>query len=211
MTVYTKTMAQALREVYLVEDNMEQMRKAAGGAMQTIKFRDGKLKVDSFTASAIMKVYDAVNSKNKKSMENIINKGTKSQMMKLQSFAMKQIKSELQYAAYDPEDRGPLATVDEGAELEKHKKEKRKTREKEIDDWAAAKKADLKKEHSNGKPHKHPHDDEEDEDEIDQQQQQNAQEAAGTVNLKSPVMLDLLRLYNKAMHNFKYNTSFEYE
>ena len=40
MTVYTKTMAQALREVYLVEDNMEQMRKAAGGAMQTIKFRD---------------------------------------------------------------------------------------------------------------------------------------------------------------------------
>ena len=187
-------MAQALREVYLVEDNMEQMRKAAGGAMQTIKFRDGKLKVDSFTASAIMKVYDAVNSKNKKSMENIINKGTKSQMMKLQSFAMKQIKSE-----YDPEDKGPLATVDEGAELEKHKKEKRKTREKEIDDWAAAKKADLKKEHSNGKPHKHPHDDEEDEDEIDQQQQQNAQEAAGTVNLKSPVMLDLLRLYNKAM------------
>ena len=109
MTVYTKTMAQALREVYLVEDNMEQMRKAAGGAMQTIKFRDGKLKVDSFTASAIMKVYDAVNSKNKKSMENIINKGTKSQMMKLQSFAMKQIKSE-----YDPEDKGPLATVDEG-------------------------------------------------------------------------------------------------
>ena len=194
MTVYTKTMAQALREVYLVEDNMEQMRKAAGGAMQTIKFRDGKLKVDSFTASAIMKVYEAVNSKNKKSMENIINKGTKSQMMKLQSFAMKQIKSE-----YDPEDKGPLATVDEGAELEKHKKEKRKTREKEIDDWAAAKKADLKKEHSNGKPHKHPHDDEEDEDEIDQQQQQNAQEAAGTVNLKSPVMLDLLRLYNKAM------------
>ena len=63
MTVYTKTMAQALREVYLVEDNMEQMRKAAGGAMQTIKFRDGKLKVDSFTASAIMKVYDAVNSR----------------------------------------------------------------------------------------------------------------------------------------------------
>ena len=198
MTVYTKTMAQALREVYLVEDNMEQMRKAAGGAMQTIKFRDGKLKVDSFTASAIMKVYEAVNSKNKKSMENIINNGTKSQMMKLQSFAMKQIKSE-----NDPEDKGPLATVDEGAELEKHKKEKMKTREKErekeIDDWAAAKKADLKKEHSNGKPHKHPHDDEEDEDEIDQQQQQNAQEAAGTVNLKSPVMLDLLRLYNKAM------------
>ena len=199
MTVYTKTMAQALREVYLVEDNMEQMRKAAGGAMQTIKFRDGKLKVDSFTASAIMKVYDAVNSKNKKSMENIINKGTKSQMMKLQSFAMKQIKSELQYAAYDPEDKGPLATVDEGAALKKFYKDQEEKRKNEIDDWAAAKKADLKKEHSNGKPHKHPHDDEEDEDEIDQQQQQNAQEAAGTVNLKSPVMLDLLRLYNKAM------------
>ena len=99
MSNYRKTMAQALREVYLVEDNVALMRKAAGGAMQTIKFKDGKQKMDSFSASAIMKVFDAVNPKNRKSMETIINKGTVAQMLKLQSFAMKQIKSE-----FDPED-----------------------------------------------------------------------------------------------------------
>tara|TARA_B100001250_G_scaffold402355_1_gene415378 strand:- start:833 stop:2641 length:1809 start_codon:yes stop_codon:yes gene_type:complete len=77
----------------LLEDNMDLMKKAAGGAMQTIKFKDGKLKVDSFTASAIMAVYKAVNPKNKKSIEQMVNTGTKAQMMKLQSLAMKQIKS----------------------------------------------------------------------------------------------------------------------
>ena len=94
MSNYRKTMAQALREVYLVEDNINLMRKAAGGAMQTIKFKDGKQKMDSFTASGIMQVYDKVNPKNRKAMETIINSGTVAQMLKLQSFAMKQIKSE---------------------------------------------------------------------------------------------------------------------
>ena len=86
-------MAEALNQVYLGEDNMALMKKAAGGANQTIKMKDGKLKMDSFTASAIMAVYNAVNPKNKKSMENMINSGSKSQIMKLQSLAMKQIKS----------------------------------------------------------------------------------------------------------------------
>ena len=90
MTVYRKTMADAYREMYsLNEDNMDLMRKAAKGAMQTIKFKDGKLKVDSFTASGIMGVYDKVNPKNKASMEKMINSGTKAQIMKLQSLAMK--------------------------------------------------------------------------------------------------------------------------
>ena len=56
MTTYRKSMTQALNEVYLGEDNMDLMKKAAGGAMQTIKMKDGKLKMDSFTASAIMAV-----------------------------------------------------------------------------------------------------------------------------------------------------------
>ena len=51
-------------------------------------------------------------------------------------------------------------------------------------------------EHSDGTDHPHPHED--DEDEIDQEQQQNLQDAS--VNMNSPVMLDLLRLYNKAMN-----------
>ena len=67
MTVYSKSMMEALAEVRgLQEDNMDLMRKAAGGAMQTIKMKDGKLQMDSFTASAIMKVYDKVNPANQK-------------------------------------------------------------------------------------------------------------------------------------------------
>jgi hypothetical protein len=81
--------------VELDEDNMDLLRKAAKGAMQTIKFKDGKQKMDSFSASGIMQVYDKLNSKNKKAMENIINKGTVSQVLKLQSLAMKQAKEEI--------------------------------------------------------------------------------------------------------------------
>jgi len=95
MSNYRKTMAQAIREMYPInEDNMELMRKAAGGAMQTVKMKDGNLKMDSFTASAIMKVFDKVNPANQKKMADMINKGTKGGMMKLQDFAMKQVKSE---------------------------------------------------------------------------------------------------------------------
>jgi len=95
MTVYTKSMMEALAEVRdIQEDNMDLMRKAAGGAMQTIKMKDGKLKMDSFTASAMMQVYDKVNNKNKKAIEQIINSGKRAQMVKLQSIAMKAIKSE---------------------------------------------------------------------------------------------------------------------
>ena len=93
MTNYRKSMSEAYKQVLLGEDNMDLMKKAAAGAMQTIKFKDGKLKVDSFTASAIMAVHKAVNDKNKKSIEQMVNTGTKAQIMKLQSLAMKQIKS----------------------------------------------------------------------------------------------------------------------
>ena len=79
----------AVEEVQLTEDNMDLMRKAAKGAMQTIKFKDGKQKMDSFTASGILAVYDKVNPKNKKKLETIINKGTVAQVLKLQSLAMK--------------------------------------------------------------------------------------------------------------------------
>ena len=45
MTVYTKSMMESLAEVrgLIVEDNMDLMRKAAGGSMQTIKMKDGKV------------------------------------------------------------------------------------------------------------------------------------------------------------------------
>ncbi|SVA96094.1 uncharacterized protein METZ01_LOCUS148948, partial [marine metagenome] len=96
MTVYRKTMADAYREMYPLneEDNMDKMRKAAKGAMQTIKFKDGKLHVDSFTASGLMQIYDKVNPKNKTAMEKIINHGSKQQILRLQSFAMKKLSNQ---------------------------------------------------------------------------------------------------------------------
>ena len=110
MTVYTKSMMESLAEVRgLQEDNMDLMRKAAGGSAQNVKMKDGKLKMDAFTASAIMKVYDKVNPANKKKIETIINSGKKNQMMKLQSMAMKAIKSE-----YDAE-------IEEEVELDEGK------------------------------------------------------------------------------------------
>ena len=95
MTSYRKSMIESLAEVRgLQEDNMDLMRKAAGGAMQTIKMKDGKLQMDMFTASAIMQIYDKLNSANQKKMAKMINDGKKSGIMKLQDFAMKQVKSE---------------------------------------------------------------------------------------------------------------------
>ena len=93
MTKYTKTMSEAYEQVLLGEDNMDLMKKAAGGAMQTLKMKDGKLKMDSFTASAIMQIYKAVNDKNKKTMENLVNTGNKAAILKLQKFAMSKINS----------------------------------------------------------------------------------------------------------------------
>ena len=56
-----------------------------------LKMKDGKLKMDSFTASAITQVYDKVNPANKKKMEDLAN-GKKSDLMKLQKLAMKFVK-----------------------------------------------------------------------------------------------------------------------
>ena len=92
MTVYTKTMAEALAEVrYLLEDNMDLMRKAVTGSMQTLKMKDGKLKMDKVTASAIMQILDKVNPANKKKMEKMINDGSKSGIIKLSDFAMSKV------------------------------------------------------------------------------------------------------------------------
>ena len=113
MTAYKQTMTQALQKMYLSEDNVDLMRKAAGGAAQTVKMKDGKLKMDMFTASAIMQVFDKVNPANQKKMAVMINKGTKAGMLKLQSFAMKQVKSEY----------GEEVELDEARQLKNPKKE----------------------------------------------------------------------------------------
>ena len=93
MTSYRTTMREALEEMYqsLNEDNLDLMRKAAGGAKQTLKMKDGKIGVDSFSASAIMQIYDKINDKNKKTFENMMKNGKKADIVKLMKFAMSKV------------------------------------------------------------------------------------------------------------------------
>ena len=93
MTAYRKSMKESLAKVrYLQEDNMDLMRKAAGkGGMQTIKMKDGKLKMDKVTASAMMQIFEKLNPANQKKMEQMINGGKKSGIIKVADFAMSKV------------------------------------------------------------------------------------------------------------------------
>ena len=93
MSSYKKTMREAREEMLqsLNENNLEKMRKAAGGAKQTLKMKDGSVVMDSFSASAIMQIYDKINDKNKKTFENMMKNGKKADIMKLAKFAMSKV------------------------------------------------------------------------------------------------------------------------
>ena len=80
------------REPFLAENNMDVIKSIVKNkGAKDIKMKDGKLKMDAFTASAIAQVYDKVNPTNKKKMEDLAN-GKKSDLMKLQALAMKFVK-----------------------------------------------------------------------------------------------------------------------
>ena len=80
------------RESFLAENNMEVIKSIVKSKQaKDIKMKDGKLKMDMFSASAIAQVYDKVNPTNKKKMEQLAN-GKKSDLMKLQKLAMKFVK-----------------------------------------------------------------------------------------------------------------------
>ena len=80
-------------EEYIEEDNVADLKGIVKNkSANNIKFKDGSMKVDLFTASAITKVMDKVNPQNKKKMMDMINNGTKSQFLKLQKVAMKAVK-----------------------------------------------------------------------------------------------------------------------
>ena len=84
--------SQFSRESYLEEKNLQALRNIVKNkSAKSLKFKDGSMKVDMFTASAITKVYDAVNDANKKKMEPMLN-GKKAQFMKIADFAMKQVR-----------------------------------------------------------------------------------------------------------------------
>ena len=77
---------------YFAEDNVDILKKIVKDKQnQNIRFKDGSMKVDLYTASAISQVYDAVNSSNKKKMDKLIN-GKKADFMKIANFALSKVK-----------------------------------------------------------------------------------------------------------------------
>ena len=77
------------REIYLEENNMNVLKDIVlKKSAKPVKFKDGSMKVDLFTASAITQVYNKVNMDNKKKLENMVN-GTKKQFQTMSGKIMK--------------------------------------------------------------------------------------------------------------------------
>ena len=79
------------REIYLEENNMNVLKDITlKKQAKPVKFKDGTMKVDLFTASAITQVYNKVNMDNKKKLEDMVN-GTKGQFQTMASKIMKMV------------------------------------------------------------------------------------------------------------------------
>ena len=77
------------RESDLVENNIDMLRQIVKKKQnRPIKFKNGQMKVDLMTASAIIGVYDKVNRSNKAKIERMVN-GDKAQFMRMQDAAFK--------------------------------------------------------------------------------------------------------------------------
>jgi len=77
-------------EYLLAEDNVAILKNIVKNKQNNkIKMKDGAMRIDLFTASALTQALDQVRPDTKKKMMDIINKGGKSQLMKLVSVVMK--------------------------------------------------------------------------------------------------------------------------
>ena len=77
-------------EEYLNEANVDILRKIVKDKQNNkVKMKDGTLRVDLFTASAITQALDKVKPDTRKKMEDLINKGGKAQFMKLVNVVFK--------------------------------------------------------------------------------------------------------------------------
>ena len=80
------------RASHLVEDNVDMLKDIVKKKqMKNIKLKDGNLKVDLFTASAISQVFDMVNKSNQEKMRKMLN-GKKAEFMKIADFALSKVK-----------------------------------------------------------------------------------------------------------------------
>jgi len=76
------------------EDNVSDLRDIVKNkAMKSIKFADGKMKVDLFTASAVVQALDKVNPANKEKLTKLINTGKKAKFLDIQKLVMKKSES----------------------------------------------------------------------------------------------------------------------
>jgi len=74
----------------LIEANVDILRKIVKKKQNMpVKMKDGKMKVDLFTASAITQALDQVKPDTRKKMEDIINNGGKSQFLRLVNVVFK--------------------------------------------------------------------------------------------------------------------------
>ena len=79
-------------EYLMVEDNVDMLKSIVKNKQnKSIKFKDGSMKVDLYTASAITQVFDKVNKSNQKKMKDMIN-GKKAQFMKIADFSLSKVK-----------------------------------------------------------------------------------------------------------------------
>ena len=82
----------AVEESAMIEEGaMDTLKKiVADKQNMPVKFDDGQMKVDLFTASAVTQVYDKVNDANKEKIDNMLK--TKAGMLKIADFAMSSLK-----------------------------------------------------------------------------------------------------------------------
>ena len=79
-------------EEYLFENNVDILRKIVKNKQNMpVKMKDGRMKVDLFTASAFVQAIDSKNLKpdNKKKLEDMINKGSKADFLRILNVIMK--------------------------------------------------------------------------------------------------------------------------
>ena len=80
------------REIYLEENNMNILKDiVVKKSMKPVKFKDGTMKVDMFTASAITAVHGKVNDENKKKLSAMVHKSP-AHLKKAADFAFKAMK-----------------------------------------------------------------------------------------------------------------------
>ena len=159
MTNYTKTMREALESMYISEDNVGILRDIVKRkSAMPLKFSDGKMKVDLFTASAVTQVLDKVNPANKTKLTKMINTGKKGSFIKIAQVVMKsendpEVEEENEGFASDAQRRAAFASgykekgkkKKEEAELDEAKYTRKLMKDKSVVDYVKSQQARNRK------------------------------------------------------------------